>query len=405
MAGYPITPEYLENAPEALVRLYQVLEASILRYICEQFKTEEANATAIELIRLLQRRGLDLDKIQRIIRETTGFTQYEIDRILNDAVKRNQEYYEGTLDKLTLLGDKTRQAGLQAEISALERQTAGEFTNITRSMGFALRGADGKVTFLPIAEAYQRILDDAEIEAWAGGASYSACVRNATKRLADSGLQYVDYESGWHNRVEVAARRAIMTGVTQISAAYSTNLAEEIGTEYVEVTAHRGARDKGTGPANHKSWQGKVYHIGGDREGYQSLERVTGYGTGEGLCGWNCRHHFHPFVPGIMERTYTDKELAEIDPPPITFEGRTYTAYEATQKQRQTETAMRQIERRIIAADAAGDTETLQTSKAKYRRLEDEYTRFCRKADLTPQRERGYIPEWGPKLEKMAKAI
>lgn len=397
---YPITPDYLQDAPKELVELYGYLEAEILTYICSQFAQGEANATAVELVRMLQRRGLDLDEIEKRIKKVTGLTDKQLDKILKEAVKRNQGYFGYTLDKMGLVGDKIKMAALQGEIKAIERQTRDELRNITQSMGFAIRNADGTLSFLPIAEAYQKVLDQASIEVWAGAVDYQTSIRNATRKLTDSGLQYIDYASGWHNRVDVAARRAVMTGITQVSAAYSISLKDEIGTDYVEVTAHRGARDKGTGPMNHKSWQGKVYAVGAPSGGYQSLEAVTGYGTGEGLCGWNCRHHFHPFVPGVMERTYTDKQLEELDPPPFEFEGEKYTAYAATQKQRQIETVLRKLERKIIASNAAGDTETLQTASIKYRRLWDEYRSFSEAADLPTQDARVYIQGWGPSAEK-----
>ena len=389
---YPITPEYLTNAPERLVKLYQDLEETILEYICEQLKTGDANEKTIELIRGMQRRGLDLDKIEKAIRKTLHLSQREYDSLFDGAVKRNQAFYDDTLDKLSLVGEKARRGGLQAQIRAIKRQTEGELANITRTMGFALRGADGKVTVSGIAQAYTKILDDAVLQVQSGAFSYTGAIRSAIERLADSGLQWVDYDSGWHNRIDVAARRAVMTGISQISGRYSEELADEIDAEFVEVSAHRGARDKGTGPKNHKSWQGKVYHIGGavtkDGVRYKDFRTTTGYGTGEGLNGWNCRHKWYPFVPGVMERSYTDKELENIDPPPFTYEGKEYTAYEATQKQRQIESAMRNIKRRMVGFQAAGDTEAYTQAKSRYQALSREYRAVSKVAGLPEQRER-----------------
>lgn len=389
---YPITPEYLEQAPERLVRLYQKLEETVLEYICEQLKTGDANEKTIELIRGMQRRGLPMVKIEKAIRKTLHLSQREYDELFDGAVSRNRAFYGDILDKLSLVGDKARTAALQAQIRAIKRQTGGELQNITRSLGFALRGADGHVQVAGIQEAYVRILDDAAIQMQAGAFGYTGAIRNAIERLTDSGLQWVDYSTGWHNRVDVAVRRAVMTSVSQMSGRYSEELAEEIGATFVEVSAHRGARDVGTGPKNHKNWQGKVYHIGGDitYEGrrYRDFRTVTGYGTGEGLNGWNCRHKWYPFVPGVMERTYTDAELAAIDPPPFTFEGREYTAYEATQKQRQIEASMRNVQRRITAFQAAGDTDACTQAKAKHLGLSREYKRFSKAAGLPEQRER-----------------
>ena len=313
---YPISPDYLAGMPEHMVKIYENLEDSILEYICEQFRTGDANEKSIELIRLLQRRGLSLREIEKRIKRTLGLTQRELNRIYDGAISRNRAFFTDTLDKLKLVFSKRRRQALQAEIEAIRKQTEGEFANITRSLGFALRGPDGRVTVSPVGDAYQKVLNDAVIQIQAGAFNYDDAVRQAIKRLSDSGLQWVDYESGWHNRVDVAARRAVMTGVAQISGKYSEALIEETGAEYVEVSAHRGARDKGVGPMNHKSWQGRVYHVGGetvyDGVRYKDFAETTGYGNGVGLNGWNCRHKFYPFIPDIMERTYTDAELAAI---------------------------------------------------------------------------------------------
>lgn len=394
---YPLTGDYLQNLPEPMQKLYRDLEDSIFQYICEQLGTGDANAKSVEMIRLLQRRGLSLREIEKRIQRTLGLTKRELDRVFDGVISRNKAFYTDTLNKMRLLSDPARVAALEAEGAALRAQTFDELTNITRSLGFATRGPDGRVAATPILEAYQRVLDVAAIQVQSGAFSYDESIKNAIRQLAASGVQWVDYESGWHNRIEVAVRRAVMTGISQLSARYSEALMEEIGTDYVEVSAHRGARDKGIGPENHKEWQGKCYHRGGDKTvdgvSYPDFERVTGYGTGEGLAGWNCRHHFWAYVPGVMETTYTEEELAKIDPPDFTFEGKTYTAYEATQKQRQLETAMRAKKREMIGYEAAGMDQEYKYAKAKYRALSSEYKRFSKAADLPEQRQRLKLPD------------
>ena len=394
---YPITPGYLARVPEPMVKLYQDLEDSILEYICEQFKTGDANEKSIELIRQLQRRGLSLRQIEKRIKKTLNLTQKELDAIYNGAISRNQAFFQDTLTKMRLVLSKKSRKALDAEVEAIRKQTAGEFQNITRSMGFAIRGTDGKVTVSDIGKSYQKILNDAALQIQSGAMDYNSAIRLATEKLANSGLQWIDYPSGWHNRIEVAARRAIMTGVSQVSAKYSESLIEETDAEYVEVSAHRGARDTGTGAKNHKAWQGKVYHIGGAKtyngKRYKDFQTTTGYGTGEGLNGWNCRHKFYPFIPDIMEETYTQEELDNIDPPPFKFEGREYTAYEATQFQRSLETSMRSVQRRMIAYKASGDTDAYTQAGARYKRLKQEYIAFSKKAELPLQWERTKIYE------------
>lgn len=257
---YPFSGEYLDRLPEPLMQIYRDLEDDIFRYICEQFKaTGDANEKSIELIRQLQRGGLPLDQIEKRIRKTLNLSQAEFERIFEDAVERNRAYYDDTLNRVGLVSSPVREAALKAQEAAIAAQTLGELQNITRSLGFAVPGLDGKVIPGTIQETYTRILDRALVKVQSGATNYNGAVREAVDALARSGLQWIDYPTGWHNRVEVAVRRAVMSGVGSLCDKYSEALKEDIGTEYVEVSAHRGARDKGVGPMNHRSWQGKIF--------------------------------------------------------------------------------------------------------------------------------------------------
>lgn len=401
---YPITPEFMYSLPLPLIYLFQRLEEQILEDICSRIAvTGEMTETAIEHIRSLQRRGYDYKKIKEYIRKTLKLTQSEFDAVWNKAVQRNQQYFDTLIDDNLILGENNFNADLfMQEINAIEMQTLGELTNITRSMGFAYRAPDGTVKVDDIGRMYQRVLDDALMRV-ESGQSYNVAIRDATKMLTDSGLQYVDYESGWHNRVDVAARRAVMTGVTQLSRQYTEQTATLLDTPYREVTAHRGARDgEGKTPwASHKKWQGRVYSV---RTGdiYPSIYEVCGLDEVDGLCGANCRHMYHIWIEGVSERTYTDEELENIDPPPFEFEGKQYTFYEATQKQRQVEASLRKVKRELIAAKGRGDDEEYTAKAVRYRRLNEEYEAFSKAAGLRPQYERGNIAEFGSKEAREA---
>ena len=218
--------------------------------------------------------------------------------------------------------------------------------------------------------------------------SCNQAIKSAVKQLADSGIKIVDYESGHRDQIDVAARRAVMTGVSQLCAKYTEQSAEYLETPYFEVSAHIGARDKGVGWQNHKLWQGRVYSVrSGDK--YPNIYEVCGLGYVDGLEGANCRHIRTAFVDGVMERTYTDGELAHIDDGhDVDFEGKHYTAYEATQVQRRIERTIRKLKREQTAYKAAGLEEDYQAVTARIRRLNAEYKSFSEAARLPMQRER-----------------
>jgi hypothetical protein len=204
-------------------------------------------------------------------------------------------------------------------------------------------------------------------------------IKQAVKELTDSGLRTIDYETGWQNRVEVAARRALMTGFNQVVAKITESNAEKLGTEHFEVTYHRGARP------THQPWQGRVYTK-------DELVTVCGYGDVAGLKGANCYHDFHPFFPGISKRLYNDEDLDRMNAEentPKEYKGRQFTTYEALQRQRRIESTLRRKREEIALLEKGGASEDdILAVKAKYHALSDEYVKFSKAMNLPQQRER-----------------
>ena len=362
MTKYPFTPELLDALPEELAELFRGLEITLLEEICSRLKLSgKLNEVTVQDIRALRSNGIDLKDIEKAIRETTGISQKKLEQLLDDVVERNQSYYTDLIDIAAVTKPETLVS--ERGIEAIRQQTQDAFTNLTQSMGFLV---DNGRTMLSPAKAYQWALDSAEMQIQSGAISYNQAIKSAVKQLADAGAcviydkagnpikNMVGYESGHKDQLDVAVRRAVMTGVSQLCAKYTEQSAEYLNTPYFEVSAHAGARDvPGPSPwSSHKEWQGKVYSI---RSGdiYPNIYEVCGLGEVDGLEGANCRHRRFPWVDGVSERTYTDEQLASIDPPPFEFEGKKYTMYEATQKQRQIERTIRKLKREQAAFKAA----------------------------------------------------
>lgn len=403
MPKYPFSPELLDALPEELAELYRGLEDTLLMEICSRLKAADVlNEVAVQDIKALRAHGIDLKEIEKAIRKTTGISEQKLKKLLDDVVARNQAYYT---DLITLV-DVTRPDVLvdAAAIAAIYAQTKQECRNITRSMGFLV---DNGRTMLPPAKAYQWCCDSALMQIQSGAISYNQAISSAVKQLADSGLKTVDYESGHCDQVDVAARRAVMTGVSQLCAKYTEQSAEYLNTPYFEVSAHAGARDKpGASPwSSHKAWQGKVYSIHVD-DIYPSIYDVCGLGEVDGLEGANCRHRRFPWVEGVSERTYTDEQLAHIDDGlGCTFDGKTYTAYEATQMQRRIERTIRKQKRLKNAYSTAGLEEDATAANIKLRRLNTKYKEFSKAAGLSEQKERLKVLYSDAKSEAEAQAL
>ncbi|MBQ9349074.1 MAG: hypothetical protein IJT94_17335 [Oscillibacter sp.] len=326
---YPFNPALLDAMPENLAELYRDLEARLLKEICSRLNAAgELNEVTVQDIRALRSHGIPLDQIAGAIQQTTGIGEGKLPALLDDVVSRNQRYYTELAD-LARVTMPDHLVDL-ADVYAVYEQTRAEYRNITRSLGFL---TDNGRRILSPGNAYQWALDKAELQVLSGTGSYNQAIRGAVLELADSGLKTVNFESGHVDQADVAVRRAVMTGVNQLCQKYADRSMDYLETDLVEVSAHSGARDV-DGPKgweNHKVWQGKVYRWnqpGHPRtEGaYPDFVAVCGYGDVQGIEGANRRHHYSPFIEGVMERTYTDEQLASIDPPPITYEGRTYTS-------------------------------------------------------------------------------
>lgn len=386
MKKYPFTPELLDALPEDLAELFRALEITLLEGICSQLKeADELNEVTVQSIRALRSHGINLKEIKKAIRKTSGISETKLNKLLDDVVERNQKYYTDLIDLAHITQPETLVDA--AEVAAIRTQTLDTFRNLTASMGFLV---DAGRTMLPPAKAYQWALDSAALQVQSGAINYNQAIKTAVKELADSGLKVVDYESGHRDHVDVAVRRAVMTGVSQICAKYTEQSAEYLDTPYFEVSAHIGARDKpGPSPwSSHKDWQGRVYSIrAGDI--YPSIYEVCGLGSVDGLEGANCRHRRFPWVEGVSEHTYTDAQLEHIDDGHgCTFDGKEYTAYEATQMQRRIERTVRKLKREKAAYKAAGLHEDEPAVNIRLRRLNAKYKAFSAEAGLPEQQER-----------------
>lgn len=396
------TPTEIEALPSAMEQLYRSLQLNIMSDLTERLKAngEEITSAADWQINRLYELGVSKDEIDSLIQSTLNVSDDEIDRIYDEVVKsgyaRNEELYTSKGKEYIPYAENKQ---LQQLVKAVKNQTKSEYRNITGSLGFAVRNADNTLSFIPLADFYQRTLDNGLMQIASGAVDYNTVLKKAVKAMTDSGLRTVDYASGWSNRVDVAVRRALMTGFNQVVAKVNEDNAEQLGTEYFEVSYHRGARP------THQVWQGRVYSK-------KELETVCGLGTVTGLCGANCYHSYSPFMKGIDTPTYSEEELDrmnEEENTPKEYNGRQYTAYEAQQRQRRLETAMRADRQQIeLLTQGGADYDTITGAKVRYFQRQDEYVKFSKAMGLPEQWERITVDgknALGSKLTKKAESV
>ena len=387
--------EYKNRMANKIAAHYVELEERIIQDIVRRIvKTGEVTSTADWQINRLKIIGYSSEDIEKMLKTTLNKSYPEMfelyDKVINWEYVRNKDLYE-QVNAEYIPFEKNKH--LNQAINGIAQQSLEDLENITRSLGFYL-DINGKKTMTPLSQVYTEYLDRACFDIVSGAFDYNSVLRRTVTQLTNSGLRTIDYASGWHNRVDVAARRAVMTGLSQITGKITDYNAKKLGTEYFEVAWHAGARP------THAVWQGKVWTK-------EQLVSVCGLGTVTGLLGANCYHEYYPFFPGISERNWTDQWLEEKNQEenkPKEFQGKEYTVYEAKQRQRQMETAMRAQREKVRALQKGkADQDEILAHKMKYQGQLNEYARFSKKMGLRQERERIYLDMKGrvaPDLRK-----
>lgn len=387
--------EYKNRMANKIAAHYVELEERIIQDIVRRIvKTGEVTSTADWQINRLKIIGYSSEDIEKMLKTTLNKSYPEMfelyDKVINWEYVRNKDLYE-QVNAEYIPFEKNKH--LNQAINGIAQQSLEDLENITRSLGFYL-DINGKKTMTPLSQVYTEHLDRACFDIVSGAFDYNSVLRRTVTQLTNSGLRTIDYVSGWHNRVDVAARRAVMTGLSQITGKITDYNAKKLGTEYFEVAWHAGARP------THAVWQGQVWTK-------EQLVSVCGLGTVTGLLGANCYHEYYPFFPGISERNWTDQWLEEKNQEenkPKEFQGKEYTVYEAKQRQRQMETAMRAQREKVRALQKGkADQDEILAHKMKYQGQLNEYARFSKKMGLRQERERIYLDMKGrvaPDLRK-----
>lgn len=385
-----MTPEELEKLPKKLERTISSLELSIMSEIIQRIK-EAAQITPVTdwLLNRLVVIGKSKKEIKRLIGQSLKQADLDIDEIYERAAKsdyvRNKAIYESTgRDYIPYEENEW----LKQVVETVRRQTEDSLRpmeNITRTTGFNVPMGNGKKVFTPLSEYLEQSLDKAMMGITTGTKTYSQAIGGVIDEMTASGIRVVDYASGRSDRIEVAARRAVMTGVAQMTDKVNEKNAEELGTKYWEVDWHMGARNTGTGYKNHQSWQGKVYSE-------EEIRTVCGKGEMLGFGGINCYHIAFPFIPGITKRKYTDEWLEEQnrkENEKKVFRGKEYDTYAALQYQRKLERTIRKQKQDIKLLEIGGaDKDDITAAKCRLRLTNKTYVEFSKEMGLRQQRER-----------------
>ena len=353
-----LSPDYLASLPNEVVALVQEMEDATLSKMAVRIVKYGWTSQGQWEADRLEAVGVVRSDIVRILSKYTGQTEAAIRSTMEAAgretINQDKRFYVAAGKWSDEAIDR---AAMNNVINSGLSRTLKTFHNLTGTLAHET------------AKDFTQAMDLAWLEVSTGTIDAQTAGRRAIKELCKKGVRTVSYPSGHVDHIEVAARRAIVTGVNQGAMAVQDELLKELDCDLVETTAHAGARP------SHALWQGKVFSQFGKTPGYPTLAEGTGYGTGPGLGGWNCRHSYHPYFPGY-ESAYPDDILKEYQRKTCTYNGKELTDYEASQVQRYYERGIRRWKREYVAMNAAGqDTTEASVKLRQWREKESDFLR------------------------------
>lgn len=360
-----LTPTQLDKLPDSMIQLMSELQDEIISDVCRRIKKTNLLTPMAEW-QLVKANQLTLSsqEVKRRIAQKLKISERSVKELYTDAVRtairEDEKIYKFAMADGVLSGDYrekltnyTRSAAFSNALKKGLKNTNWLMRNLTNSAAAAANRQ--------LSDA----LDLAYLEVASGAFTPQEAVFKAVKKLGADGIKCVSYKSGRTDQLDVAVRRAIVTGIGKTCSDLQLGLADEMDCQLVEVSSHLGARP------SHAEWQGQIYSLVKGHPKYPYFYDATGYGTGDGLCGWNCRHSFFPYFEGLSrpanEPTFSRAENAQV--------------YADTQKQRTYERAIRKSKRELAALDGARSVENDPAAKARYD------SEFARKSSILKRQE------------------
>ena len=351
----------------------------------------QLTSTAAYEVWRAQNLGISQKKLKKELQKRLNISLSEVEKLLTQAAETGYNFDISRLPTTHAVPFATNDA-LQQILAATVKQARDDLTNMTQTMGFV--GTDGNVHEL--TQAYQQVCDFAFQKVSTGAQDYQSAIRDATRGLAEKGIRTIDYDSGVHTSLEAAVRRNIMGGLGIMQNQISQQNHDDLGCDGWEISAHHGSAP------DHEPYQGKQYP---DAE-YQRLNNSLVRPIGE----LNCGHAASPIILGVNSPQYTPEELEAMrqeNEDGVTFDGKHYTLYEATQRQRKFERSIRDRKRRILVDETVGDKDKLQQDQIRQQVLKQEYARFSKGVGLPMQHSRmekaGFTWKHGKAAEKAYK--
>lgn len=384
-----LTPEQIAALRDQAGQITDPITNFLLEDIARRVsEAGQLTSTAAYQVWRAQQLGVSQRELKKKLKRLLKVSNRELRQLLTQSAEVGYDFDIKRLPQVQAVPFH-RNESLQQIVAAAVELAQEDFTNLTQTLGMV----DPFGNALPLQDVYRSCTDFAFKQVITGAADYNTAIRRATKNLAEKGVLTIDYASGVHTSLEAAVRRNIMGGLGLMQEQITQHNHDELGCDGWEISAHANSAP------DHEPIQGKQY----SDAAYEALNNslVRRIGT------LNCGHAAFPIILGVNEPQYSPEELEkfrEDNAAGITYEGKHYTGYEATQMQRKLERSMRLQKRRILTAEATGDKDALAVAQTRLQRLRQEYSRFSKAAGLRTQEERIQVAGFGRKEAARASA-
>lgn len=375
-----LTPEQIDALGEIAGGIADPINDFLLADIARRVAgAGQLTSTASYQVWRAQQLGMSQREIKKRLRKLLRVSHRELRRLLTQTAEVGYRFDLQRLPQVQAV-PFAQNAVLQQTVSAAVKLAQEDFTNLTQTLGMV----DPYGNALPLQAAYRACTDYAFQQVFTGATDYNTAIRRATKNLAEQGVRVIDYESGVHTSLEAAVRRNIIGGLGLMQEQMAQQNHDALGCDGWEISAHAASAP------DHEPIQGKQFS---DAE-YMALNNslVRRIGT------LHCGHSAFPILLGVNRPQYTAQQLRKLredNEKGVTYDGKHYTLYQATQMQRKLERAQRRQKNRILVDEATGDADKLLTDQSKLQRISQEYKRFSQAAGLPTQQERAQVAGFG----------
>lgn len=364
-------------------QLYANLELDIIEEIAARIANfGYANTVVVNDIKIAQEMGVLYQDIVTLVAKYNNTSYKEVNRIFTEASETSLNYddkiyKEAGIDPKPL----SQSESIKQTMNATIERTAGNLQNLCMT------------TANTAQTQFYNAINSAYMFTSTGVKSYTQAILDEIKNISKQGA-IIQYPSGARRSVESAVRTNIVTAINQNCGKLQELRADELGWDLMELTAHSGARPE------HARWQGKIVSRSG-KKGYLSF-RDIGYGEATGFKGVNCRHDWYPYYPGST-KTYTQEQLNAWKNEKVTYNGKEYSKYEATQIQRKIERQIRNDKKQLaglqgILNSNINDNKLILETKTDfskrsliYKTHQNELDNFIKQTSLVKDNSRLYI--------------